>query len=38
MSVWSEINKVAVNHLDLSLIPDDARSYVRAALGEAIAA
>jgi hypothetical protein len=36
--VWSEINKVALDHLDLNLIPDDARSYVRAALGEAIAA
>jgi hypothetical protein len=38
MPVWSEINKVAVDHLDLNLIPDDARSYVRAALGEGIAA
>jgi len=38
MPVWSEINKVAMDHLDLNLIPDDARSYVRAALGEAIAA
>jgi hypothetical protein len=38
MPVWSEINKVAVGHLDLNLIPDDARSYVRAALGEAVAA
>jgi len=36
--VWSEINKVAADHLDLNRIPDDARSYVRAALGEAIAA
>ncbi len=36
--VWSEINKIAADHLDLSLIPDDARSYVRAALGEAVAA
>jgi hypothetical protein len=36
--VWSEINKVALDHLDLNLIPDDARSYVRAALGEGVAA
>jgi hypothetical protein len=36
--VWSEINKVAADHLDLNLIPDDARSYVRAALGEVVAA
>ncbi len=36
--VWSEINKIAASHLDLNLIPDDARSYVRAALGEGIAA
>ncbi len=33
--VWSEINQVALEHLDFDLIPDDARSYVRAALGEA---
>jgi len=38
ISVWSEINKVAAGHLDLSLIPDDARSYVKAALGEGVAA
>jgi len=38
MPVWSEINKIAADHLDLNLIPDDARSYVRAALGEGIAA
>jgi hypothetical protein len=36
--VWKEINRVALGHLDLSLIPDDAESYVRAALGEAAAA
>ena len=36
--VWSEINKLAARHLDLNLIPDDARSYVRAALGEVVAA
>jgi hypothetical protein len=38
IQVWSEINKVAADHLDLSQIPDDARSYIRAALGEAVAA
>ena len=38
LPVWSEINKIARDHLDLSLIPDDARSYVSAALGEAVAA
>jgi hypothetical protein len=37
-SVWSEINKVALDHLNLDLIPDDARSYVIAALGTARAA
>jgi hypothetical protein len=33
--VWSEINKVALEHINFDLIPDDARTYVRAALGEA---
>lgn len=36
--VWSEINKVAIHHLNFDLIPDDARSFVRAALGEAVTA
>ncbi len=35
--VWSEINKVALDNLDFDLIPDDARSFVGAALGEGLA-
>lgn len=34
--VWVEINKLALDHLDLNLIPHDARSYLSAALGAPI--
>lgn len=33
--VWAEINKVASTQLALDLIPDDARAYLSAVLGEA---
>ena len=32
--VWSAVNAVALNQLNFGLIPDDARSYVKAVLGE----
>jgi len=35
--VWSEINRVAAEQLDLDLLPEDSRPFVRATLGEASA-
>ncbi len=35
---WAEINKVALRHLDLDLVPDDAKPYLLAALGDAFSA
>ena len=32
-SVWTVVNKVALSQLSLDLIPDDARTYLRAVLG-----
>lgn len=31
--VWAEINKVALDQLDLNVIPEDARSYLKTVLG-----
>ena len=36
--VWSEINEIALHHLNFDLIPDDARHFVKATLGEVRAA
>jgi hypothetical protein len=35
---WAEINKIALNQLDFDRVPDDARSYLLAALGDAFSA
>jgi hypothetical protein len=35
--VWSEINRVALEQLNFDLIPEDSRSFLRAALGESSA-
>ena len=32
--VWSEINRLALNQLNFSMIPDDARSYLHTILGD----
>jgi hypothetical protein len=33
-NIWEEINKLAINQLELDLIPDDATAYVKVVLGE----